>query len=94
MPETLSNALIEAINDEYKARATYLHVIGKFGETRPFIHIVEAEGRHIEALLTLFNKYEISVPEDNWHARTATGVRSCINLFLTPCSRHGATLKA
>jgi len=69
MPETLSNALIEAINDEYKARATYLHVISKFGEIRPFINIVEAESRHIEALLPLFNKYEIAVPEDNWYAR-------------------------
>jgi hypothetical protein len=69
MPETLSNALIEAINDEYKARATYLHVISKFGEIRPFINIVEAEGRHIEALLALFNKYEIAVPEDHWYSR-------------------------
>ena len=68
MSETLSNALVEAINDEYKARATYLHVIGEFGEIRPFINIVEAEGRHIEALFSLFSKYEIDVPEDNWYA--------------------------
>ena len=72
MPETLSNALIEAINDEYKARATYLHVISKFGEIRPFINIVEAEGRHIEALLPLFIKYKIAVPEDNWYSRIQT----------------------
>ena len=69
MPETLSNALIEAINDEYKARATYLHVISKFGKIRPFINIIEAEDRHIEALLPLFFKYEIAVPEDNWYSR-------------------------
>ncbi|WP_232420130.1 hypothetical protein [Nitrosococcus watsonii] len=56
MSETVSNVLIEAINDEYKARATYRHVIRKFGEIRPFINIVEAESRHIEALLPLFQK--------------------------------------
>lgn len=69
MPEILSNALIEALNDEYKARATYRHVISKFGEIRPFINIVEAEGRHVEALLPLFIKYGIAVPEDNWYSR-------------------------
>ena len=51
MSETLSNVLIEAIDDEYKARATYRLVIREFGEIRPFINIVEAESRHIEALL-------------------------------------------
>lgn len=44
-------------------------MISKFGEIRPFINIVEAEGRYIEALLPLFSKYEIDVPEDNWYAR-------------------------
>jgi len=65
MSEILSAVLIEAINDEYKARATYRKVINKFGEIRPFINIVEAESRHIEALLPLFEKYGITVPEDN-----------------------------
>ncbi|MBV1951269.1 MAG: hypothetical protein KUG64_03620 [Cycloclasticus sp.] len=69
MTEILSNVLIEAINDEYKARATYRHVISKFGEIRPFSNIVEAEGRHIEALLPLFIKYKIAVPEDQWYSR-------------------------
>ena len=34
MLESLSNALIEAINDEYKSRAAYNAVISKFGEIR------------------------------------------------------------
>ena len=68
MTEGLSSALIEAIDDEYKARATYRHVISKFGELSPFINIVEAESRHIEALLPLFKKYGISIPEDNWES--------------------------
>jgi hypothetical protein len=69
MSDTLSNVLIEAINDEYKSRASYNVVISKFGEIRPFINIVEAEGRHIEALLPLFEKYGVPVPEDNWGLR-------------------------
>lgn len=69
MTEIISNVLIEAINDEYKARATYRHVINQFGEIRPFINIVDAESRHINALFPLFDKYGIAVPEDDWASR-------------------------
>jgi len=69
MSETVSNVLTEAINDEYKARATYRQVINQFGEIRPFINIVDAESRHIEALLPLFDKYNVAVPEDDWDSR-------------------------
>ena len=69
MTETLRSVLVEAINDEYKARAMYRLVISRFGEIRPFINIVEAESRHIQALLPLFDKYHIPVPEDNWESR-------------------------
>lgn len=69
MSEHLKNALVEAINDEYKARATYRAVIQKFGEIRPFINIVEAEGRHANALLPLFTQYHVDIPEDDWASR-------------------------
>lgn len=72
MSETLSNVLIEAINDEYKARATYRAVIQKFGDIRPFINIVDAESRHINALLLLFDKYDIAIPEDDWASHIET----------------------
>lgn len=72
MSEVLFSALVEAINDEYKSRATYLNVIRKFGEVRPFTNIAEAEGRHIEALLSLFEKYGFAVPEDTWASRIET----------------------
>jgi hypothetical protein len=74
MSENLSNALIEAINDEYKSRAAYKAVIGKFGEIRPFINIVEAEGRHVEALLPLFAKYNVVIPKDDWDSRIETPI--------------------
>ena len=70
MPETVRDVLVEAINDEYKARAMYRHVIDRFGAIRPFVNIVDAESRHIEALLPLFEKYGVAVPEDDWASRT------------------------
>ncbi len=39
-------ALQQALDDEYRAEATYEAVIGAFGEVHPFINIIEAERRH------------------------------------------------
>jgi hypothetical protein len=33
---------------------------------RPFINVHEAEGRHVEALLRLFETYQIEFPVDHW----------------------------
>jgi len=59
-------ALADALEDEYKSHETYARVISDFGEVRPFINIVQAEARHIEALLTLFDKYGLEAPENKW----------------------------
>lgn len=59
-------ALSDALDDEYKAQATYEQVIRDFGEVRPFINIVEAETRHAAALLALFEGYGIAPPENRW----------------------------
>ena len=60
------------MNMNIKAQASYNIIIEKFGEIRPFINIVEAEGRHIQALLPLFEKYGFDVPEDTWESRVET----------------------
>ena len=57
-------ALSDALNDEYKARATYDQVIDDFGSIRPFVNIREAESRHIDALHRLYEKYGIEPPPD------------------------------
>lgn len=62
---TLEEALTYAIQDEYLAQARYDTIIAKFGSIRPFTQIKTAEQRHISALLSLFKKYNIKVPEDN-----------------------------
>ena len=63
------NALHEALDDEYRAWATYDWVIRDFGEVRPFINIRDAEARHIEALRSLFVSYSLPFPENSWHDR-------------------------
>lgn len=67
LDENTQQALIDAINDEYKARALYQKVIDKFGEVRPFSNIIKAETQHIEELLPLFEKYGVAVPKDEWY---------------------------
>ncbi len=62
-------ALSEALDDEYKARATYRKVIERFGPVRPFVNIVEAEERHVAALLAQFSSLRGTPPDDTWAAR-------------------------
>jgi len=57
-------ALVAAINDEYKARATYQAVLDKFGSVPPFANTVRSEGTHIAALERLFAAYGLPVPPD------------------------------
>lgn len=58
--------LLAAIDDEYKARATYAQVLADFGENLPFSNIVDAEQRYIDALVALFARYGLDVPPDPW----------------------------
>jgi rubrerythrin len=62
-------ALREALDDEYKARATYQSVIDKFGPVRPFVNIIDAEERHASALLRLFARFGVEPPKDRWAGR-------------------------
>jgi len=62
-------ALEEALDDEYKAIATYDQVIADFGDVQPFNNIREAEARHIDALYGLFARYGVTVPENPWPSK-------------------------
>jgi hypothetical protein len=62
-------AMIDAINDEYHARALYNAIIDKFGQVRPFVNIVQSENRHVQLWTRLFNKYGLSIPEDSYAGR-------------------------
>lgn len=69
MNEQTVAALNEALQDEFKARAIYNKVIETFGPIRPFINIVEAEGRHASALLRQFKRLGLKPPKDEWAGR-------------------------
>jgi hypothetical protein len=71
MPMTLEEALAAALDDEYRARATYRAVLDAYGEVRPFVNVVESEERHIEALRRLCDRYQVKVPSDPWPARVS-----------------------
>jgi hypothetical protein len=69
MPElndTDIRVLEEALDDEYRAWATYDQVIRDFGPVLPFTRIRAAEERHIDALHTLFARYGMPVPNNPW----------------------------
>jgi hypothetical protein len=71
LTEAEIHALNEALDDEYRAWATYDQVIADFGEVAPFNNIREAESRHIAALRALFVRYELPVPENPWPGKVA-----------------------
>ena len=59
-------ALQMALDDEYKAWSVYEQVIADFGAVRPFTGIQRAEENHISALVNLFTRYGLEVPENEW----------------------------
>ena len=76
----LHQALEIALYDEYHARATYQKVIDTFGALLPFSNIVQAEERHINALLPLFSRYGATPPQDDWYGKVEiapTPVENC-----------------
>lgn len=69
LAEAERQALRDALDDEYRAWATYDQVIRDLGPVRPFVNIREAEARHIEALRALFRRYGLEIPENTWPGR-------------------------
>lgn len=64
----LHQALREALDDEYKARATYRAVIDAFGAVPPFANIIQSEERHIDALLRLLASRGLPAMPDPYRA--------------------------
>ena len=69
LSEGEERALLDALDDEFKAWTTYDQVLRDFGPARPFVNIVDAEARHIEALREVFARYGLEVPENPWTGR-------------------------
>ncbi|MFA5856158.1 MAG: DUF2202 domain-containing protein [Candidatus Pacearchaeota archaeon] len=63
------DALDLAINDEYKARATYKRVLEEHGNIKPFSNIINSESSHIAQLESIYKKYDLQIPDDNWYIK-------------------------
>lgn len=64
-PSGDAEALRAALDDEYKAEATYAAVIAAFGEVRPFINIIEAERRHAASVRAELDRLGLSYDPPN-----------------------------
>lgn len=64
LTDAAKSALASALDDEYKALATYEAVMAKEGGVRPFVMIARAEEQHISSLKALFDKYGMTVTEN------------------------------
>jgi hypothetical protein len=64
LPTVVLEALSKALDDEYKAYATYTQILSTFGNTRPFSNITQAETKHITALETIYTTYSLDIPEN------------------------------
>ena len=62
----IQTILLDALEDEYKAEATYAAVIARFGDVRPFCNIVAAERRHSEAIGRQLRRLGHAVPANRW----------------------------
>jgi len=69
---SLPQMLTYALQDEYLAQARYNNIIGAFGNVRTFVQIREAEKRHITALLPLFERYQVPIPNDIYQSFVTT----------------------
>ncbi|THE13193.1 rubrerythrin family protein [Bacillus timonensis] len=61
---TLPQMLTYSLLDEYLAQARYDDILRNFGYNRSFTQIKEAEKGHINALIPLFQRYQVPLPED------------------------------
>jgi len=69
MPDSLRTALEEALDHEHLAEATYQAAIAAFGPVPPFVEIVEAERRHADILLSLFERHGFDPPPNQWRGQ-------------------------
>jgi rubrerythrin len=73
-PQTVADqrhyqALCAALDDEFKAIATYQAILDAFGAVRPFVNIIDAERRHAAALQRQFVRLGWSAPADRWQGQ-------------------------
>jgi hypothetical protein len=72
LTESEVEAIMVALNDEYRAWSIYDEVIADLGAARPFLKILRAEENHITALVGLLERHGIDVPPNEWPGNVPT----------------------
>lgn len=73
----IQSALDAALLDEMHAKTFYLEVLKKYPNERPFSMIVQSEQKHIDALLSLYATYNLTIPNTtNVHVDEWVGTKS------------------
>ena len=64
------DAVLAALDDEYKAQSLYKVILDEHGDVRPFSNIINAEQHHSDMLVELLETYGVSVPENPYENGT------------------------
>jgi len=62
---SVAEMLTLAIEDEYSAKATYQALLVLFPQARILENLLAAEQKHINALIPLFNTYNVTIPTES-----------------------------
>lgn len=66
-PADLALEALTGPEGEYAAAAAYTAVLEEFGaDVEPYASILQAEQRHVDALIRQLERYGVEVPEDTW----------------------------
>jgi hypothetical protein len=74
VPVTAIEALHEALENTYRARATCQKAIEAFGSVQPFGNVRQDEERHARSLRALLGRLGVRAPQDTWPARVSAPV--------------------
>ncbi|UAB79645.1 DUF2202 domain-containing protein [Erythrobacter sp. SCSIO 43205] len=67
-----------ALDDEYRAEATYAAILNAFGDVRPFVNIIEAERRHATLARSELDRLGIAYPDTNPYLGSITAPASLL----------------
>jgi hypothetical protein len=68
LPADVQAVMLEALlasDGEYAAYATYAAIIEAYGDVNPFVNIMASEAKHIDALKTILDRYDVPYPTEN-----------------------------
>lgn len=87
---TWQGALGLAMQDEYRAAATYSAVIANHGKVRPFVNILRAELKHQQMLTVVFQNHSLKPPADTWAQKKDETLKDWAKRLQVPPTFKGA----